>query len=178
MPSHPQPARTPLRKAPVCASLSARLSSSHTKKHPRQGHFSPRDEESIRSYNDNVDYDSLVAQRLPGAWSRPAKGPIRKAMVKARALQQDIRDLRCLLSNLWSRHAALSEHTYRPKWGNSWPTELDGAYKDYKRDDRKWRKLQDEFPKDCLDNGSLCPGSPLFRKRLRETMKLGAAAVR
>ncbi|KAL7803520.1 hypothetical protein V8C44DRAFT_274553 [Trichoderma aethiopicum] len=175
MPSHPQPARTPLRKAPVCASLSARLSSSQTKKHPLPVNLFPRDEESTQS--DNDDDDSLVAQRLPGAWRQPAKGPIRKAMVKARALQQDIRKLQCLLSDLWSRHAALSEHTYRPKWGNSWPSELDEAYKDYKRDDRNWRKLQDKFPKDCLDNASLCPGSPLFRKRLRETMKLGIAAV-
>ncbi|TFB00445.1 hypothetical protein CCMA1212_007733 [Trichoderma ghanense] len=169
MSSQAHPAWTPIRNASVFASLSVHASSSHskTKLHIHLD-FLPTDD----------DDDGLIAQTSPSALTQSTKDLVLHAVNKARIFHTNILDLQCLLSDLQSRHAALSELTYRRKWRIPWPPRLRAAYDAYKKDDLMWWDLRNRFTKHCSTYGNMRPGSSLFMERLCITMKLGDAAVR
>ncbi|KAL7807602.1 hypothetical protein V8C26DRAFT_423807 [Trichoderma gracile] len=173
------PTWTPIRKAYVFASLSIHASSSPTKrKTPLDVGFLPWDDESTRGDNEDNGNDRLIAPTLPSALSQPTKDPVRSGVNKAGDLYKCILSLRCLLSDLQSRHAALSESTYHCEWQGSWPANLRKAYKSYKSHDSVWRDLQEQLTKHRSTHGNVRPGSRPFDERLHMMEQLGVAAVR
>ncbi|PTB66791.1 hypothetical protein BBK36DRAFT_1168317 [Trichoderma citrinoviride] len=173
------PAWTAVRNASVFASLSVHASPSHSKKKSCiHVIFLPREDESTQSEDDDGVGDSLIAWTFPNTLSQPTKDLILRAVNKAHLLRTNILVLQCLLSDLRSRNAALSEHTYRRKWRNPWPSKVQDAYDTYKKDDHLWRDLRNRFEKHCSTYRNVRPVSRLLIERLCITLDLGDAAVR